>query len=52
MSPTYDLMRPAVWRGGLIVSSPHSGREYPRHFRDRARLREAQLRSSEDAFVD
>lgn len=52
MSPTYDLRRPDVWRGGLIVASPHSGRDYPRHFRDRARLREAQLRSSEDAFVD
>ena len=52
MNPTYALTRPAVWRGGLIVASPHSGRGYPPDFLARARLTEAQLRSSEDAFVD
>ena len=49
---TYDLVRPPDWRGGLIVASPHSGRDYPDWFLRQSRLSEAQLRSSEDAFVD
>lgn len=49
---TYDLAWPAEWRGGLIVASPHSGRDYPGWFLRQTRLGEAQLRSSEDAFVD
>ena len=49
---TYDLACPAEWRGGLIVASPHSGRDYPQWFLRQTRLGEAQLRSSEDAFVD
>ena len=51
-SVTYDLAYPAVWWGGLIVASPHSGRDYPDWFLRQTRLGEAQLRSSEDAFVD
>lgn len=49
---TYDLAWPEEWRGGLIVASPHSGRDYPDWFLRQTRLGEAQLRSSEDAFVD
>ena len=49
---TFDLAWPDEWRGGLIVASPHSGRDYPDWFLRQTRLGEAQLRSSEDAFVD
>lgn len=49
---TYDITWPEEWRGGLIVASPHSGRDYPEWFLRQSRLGEAQLRSSEDAFVD
>jgi len=48
----FDLMRPECWRGGLIVASPHSGRDYPDWFLRQSRLSESQLRTSEDAFVD
>lgn len=49
---TFDLMRPEVWRGGVIFASPHSGRCYPEWFLAEARLDAQNLRSSEDAFVD
>lgn len=49
---THDIAWPGEWRGGLIVASPHSGRDYPDWFLRQTRLSEAQLRSSEDAFVD
>lgn len=48
----YTLSRPENWRGGLIVSSPHSGRAYPDWFLRRTRLDAHALRASEDAFVD
>ncbi|AGT07243.1 N-formylglutamate amidohydrolase [Paracoccus aminophilus] len=50
--PVFDLMRPAVWRSGVIFASPHSGRCYPQWFQEETRLSEVHLRSSEDAFVD
>lgn len=49
---TFDIAWPGEWRGGLIVASPHSGRDYPGWFLRQTRLTEAQLRSSEDAYVD
>lgn len=52
MSPVFDLIRPPLWRGGLIVASPHSGRVYPPGFVEGSRLSLKQLRSSEDAYVD
>ena len=52
MDASYDLIRPPTWQGGLIVASPHSGREYPDELVAAARLDRAALRSSEDAFVD
>src|SRR6201999_3068332 len=36
----------------LVINWPHSGRVYPRRFRERSRLDELTLRRSEDAFVD
>lgn len=48
----FDLLRPPVWHGGVIVSSPHSGRDYPQWALAESRLSLAELRSSEDAFVD
>lgn len=50
--PTFDLMRPQSWLGGVIFASPHSGRAYPDWFLAESRLDPQQLRSSEDAFVD
>lgn len=52
MRQSFDITRPAVWQGGLILASPHSGRHYPADFLSRTRLTEAQLRSSEDAYVE
>lgn len=48
----FDLVRPARWTGGVIVASPHSGRDYPDWFLAESQLDLATLRSSEDAFVD
>jgi len=50
--PTFDLMRPQSWLGGVIFASPHSGRIFPDWFLAESRLDAQQLRSSEDAFVD
>ncbi|AXC48965.1 N-formylglutamate amidohydrolase [Paracoccus suum] len=52
MDQTFLLERPRKWRGGLILASPHSGRDYPDSFLSRTRLDIMTLRSSEDAFVD
>lgn len=52
MDQTFLIQRPDMWRGGLILASPHSGRDYPDSFRARTRLDDMTLRSSEDAFVD
>lgn len=49
---TYRVARPPLWRGGLIVASPHSGAAYPDWFVAESPLSLAALRSSEDAFVD
>lgn len=52
MHEAYILRRPAVQRAPVIVSSPHSGREYPPDLLRASRLDPLALRSSEDAFVD
>lgn len=49
---TYDLLRPAIPRGGVLFASPHSGRDYPHDLLARTELSETALRSSEDAFMD
>jgi N-formylglutamate amidohydrolase len=48
----YRLVLPSVWRSGVVVSSPHSGRDYPEMLLRRTGLDTRQIRSSEDAFVD
>ena len=48
----YRLTRPARQETAVVFSSPHSGREYPEDFVAASILGAAQLRSSEDAFVD
>ncbi len=50
--PNYRLRRPKQWRGGLILASPHSGRDYPDWFLAHSTLDPLALRASEDAFVD
>lgn len=50
--PSFCLRRPKQWRGGLILASPHSGRDYPDWFLAHSALDPLELRASEDAFVD
>jgi N-formylglutamate deformylase len=52
LEPPYEILEPADWRGPLIFNSPHSGSIYPPTFLASARLEIAQLRRSEDSFVD
>ncbi len=48
----HELLRPVEWESGVIVCSPHSGREFPDWFLAESCLDIAALRSSEDAFID
>lgn len=48
----YQLVRPATQRIPFIFASPHSGRLYPRAFLSQSRLTGANLRRSEDAYVE
>lgn len=50
--PTFDIVRPDRWAGGVIFASPHSGCDYPDWFLAESILDPHVLRSSEDAFVD
>jgi N-formylglutamate deformylase len=52
LEPPYEILEPADWQGPLIFNSPHSGSVYPLAFLSSARLELAQLRRSEDSFVD
>lgn len=47
-----DLQRPGSDRLPLILSSPHSGANYPAEFIAASRLDAVSLRRSEDSFVD
>ncbi len=49
---TYRLTLPARQETSVIFASPHSGRDYPVEFLAASQLDTAQLRSSEDAYVD
>jgi N-formylglutamate amidohydrolase len=51
-APPLDLRRPATRLLPLVVSSPHSGSDYPAEFVAASRLDPLTLRRSEDAFVD
>ncbi|MEO1563104.1 MAG: N-formylglutamate amidohydrolase [Pseudomonadota bacterium] len=48
----YNLIRPTAPRAGIVINSPHSGRDYPDHFVASSDLTLGALRSSEDAYVD
>ena len=48
----FEVLEPAEWQGAVVFNSPHSGDIYPRAFLTAARLDIAQLRKSEDSFVD
>ena len=48
----YTYSEPEVMSAGIIVNSPHSGRQYPKHFVAGSDLSLNALRSSEDAYVD
>lgn len=48
----YRLYQPTRQETPVIFASPHSGAAYPLDFLDQTVLRGAQIRSSEDAFVD
>ena len=50
--PGHLLTRPSVWRAPYIFASPHSGRPYPSRFLASSVLELADLRRSEDAYVD
>lgn len=52
LAPPFEVVEPPHLACPLVFSSPHSGNVYPRRFLDAARLDEAVLRHSEDAFVD
>jgi N-formylglutamate amidohydrolase len=47
-----ELKRPAAPRLPLVITSPHSGSEYPADFVAASRLDPIALRRSEDSFVD
>lgn len=49
---SHELRMPAHWASGVIVCSPHSGRDFPDWFLAETCLNMRALRSSEDAFID
>ncbi len=48
----YEILCPAHQTIPLVLSSPHSGHNYPREFVAQTRLDALSLRRSEDSFVD
>lgn len=52
IDPAYQLMLPDARTTSVIFASPHSGRDYPASFLRASVLDEAEIRSSEDAFID
>ena len=52
ISVPFDIHAPAYQSLPLVVSSPHSGREYPASFLAASKLDFPALRRSEDSFVD
>lgn len=47
-----EIVEPGALGSPLVLSSPHSGRVYPKSFLAASRLDPAMLRRSEDSFVD
>ncbi|MBP1806659.1 N-formylglutamate amidohydrolase [Rubellimicrobium aerolatum] len=52
MTQAFEITRPERRTTSVVFASPHSGRDYPQAFLDRAELDARGIRSSEDAFVD
>ena len=50
--PPHKLSQPKVLATPLVMSSPHSGRNYPPSFLAQTKLTKQQLRQSEDCYVD
>ena len=48
----FRLEAPCEQRVPLVFNTPHSGRDYPVRFRRTSRLDAAQLRRSEDGYID
>ena len=49
---SYKLEDPVVLKSGIVIASPHSGRNYSCSVKEKSILDPTTLRSSEDAFVD
>ena len=49
---SYKLEDPVVLQSGIVIASPHSGRNYSCSVKEKSILDPTTLRSSEDAFVD
>ena len=49
---SYKLEDPVVLQSGIVIASPHSGRNYRSSVKEQSILDPITLRSSEDAFVD
>ena len=49
---SYKLKDPVVLQSGIVIASPHSGRNYRSSVKEQSILDSITLRSSEDAFVD
>ncbi len=52
LAPPFDLRGPRGAIAPFVLSSPHSGRAYPRHFLKASRLDSHTLRKSEDCYVE
>jgi N-formylglutamate amidohydrolase len=50
--PPFEIAEPAIWRSPIIFNSPHSGSVYPEQFLAASRIDLADLRRSEDSFMD
>jgi N-formylglutamate deformylase len=52
VSPPFVLAMPASLSAPVVLTSPHSGRDYPAAFLAASRLDATAIRRSEDSFVD
>src|SRR6201991_2070374 len=52
LSPPFEIVEPAEWRGPIIFNFPHSRSVYPEEFLSASRVDVGALRRSEDSFMD
>ena len=52
IDPPVAIHRPASQTLPVVLTSPHSGRDYPAQFQAASRLDALALRKSEDSFVE